>query len=71
MATTLSKMSHDKALDVSISMNESILKAIDATRGDTNRSLWLRRLAIKELERQKKLQQQQEENKGGGKEAEE
>jgi hypothetical protein len=41
----------DKALDVSISINESILRAIDSIRGDTNRSLWLRRLAVKELQR--------------------
>ena len=58
----------DRALDVSISINESILRAIDAVRGDTNRSLWIRRLAIKELERQKNLHKAQE--TPGGKEEE-
>jgi hypothetical protein len=62
LRTSLSKMSHyiqprGRAMDVSISLNESVLKAIDSVRGDTNRSLWLRRLAIKELERLKKLEE--------------
>ena len=71
MATILSNKPHvqrrDKVLDVSISINESILRAIDTVRGDTNRSLWLRRLAVKELERHKKQQQKQQ---GGKVEAE-
>ena len=53
----------DRALDVSVSINESILNAIDGVRGDTNRSLWIRRAAIKELQRLKQMQEQEE---GGG-----
>ena len=61
MATTVSKKvdQRDRALDVSISINESILNAIDSIRGDTNRSLWLRRLAVKELQRLKEHQRQE------------
>ncbi|MDQ3852192.1 MAG: hypothetical protein M3299_05090, partial [Thermoproteota archaeon] len=56
----------DKALDVSISLNESILRAIDSIRGDTNRSLWLRRAALKELERLKvKEKEKEQESKDG------
>ncbi len=58
MTMVLSNKTHrlDRALDVSVSINESILNAIDAIRGDTNRSLWIRRAAIKELQRLKELQ---------------
>jgi metal-responsive CopG/Arc/MetJ family transcriptional regulator len=47
-------------MDVSISLSESLLRAIDETRGDIPRSRWLQRLARSELERQK--------NKKGGNE---
>jgi hypothetical protein len=63
MTTVLSKKANqqrDKALDVSISLNESILRAIDSIRGDTNRSLWLRRLAVKELQRLKEKEREGE-----------
>jgi hypothetical protein len=38
----------------SISMPKLLVKGIDEIRGDTSRSLWLQRAAIKELECQKK-----------------
>ena len=40
-------------------MPHHIVLEIDKARGDTNRSLWLQRLAIKELERQRKLEEGQ------------
>ena len=61
MNTVVSKraeLRRDPRLDVSISLNESILAAIDSIRGDTNRSLWLRRLAVKELQRLQEEEQQ-------------
>jgi len=57
------KVKRDKATDVSISINESMVKAIDSVRGDTNRSLWLRRAAARELERLKNDDNQQRNRK--------
>jgi hypothetical protein len=42
-----------------ISMESQVLKDIDRIRGDTNRSLWLKRLAVRELESLKNKQQNQ------------
>jgi hypothetical protein len=38
------------------SLPRQILAEIDRVRGDTNRSLWFQRLALKELERLKNLE---------------
>ena len=55
MTTMLSatKKPNEKAHDVGVSFYPDILREIDSIRGDTSRSLWLRRAAIRELERQK------------------
>ena len=44
---------HDEPMDVCVSMNVSMVRTIDSIRGDTNRSLWLRRAVLRELERLK------------------
>jgi hypothetical protein len=46
-------------------MSRSVVFEIDKVRGDTNRTLWLERLAIRELQRVKKNRQGQEEESKG------
>jgi hypothetical protein len=46
----------DRIVGFGISMESQVLKDIDRIRGDTNRSLWLKRLAVRELESLKKEQ---------------
>ena len=57
----------DKAKDVGVSMYEKTIKQIDAIRGDTNRSLWIRRAVHNELERLKikEKEEQRNENQKG------
>jgi hypothetical protein len=42
-----------------------VVKEIDSVRGDTNRSLWLQRVAIKELERYKEKKEEAANNETG------
>jgi metal-responsive CopG/Arc/MetJ family transcriptional regulator len=46
----------ERIIDTTCSFYESMLREIDEIRGDTSRSLWMRRAAAKELERQKNEQ---------------
>jgi hypothetical protein len=46
----------DERVHFGASFTRRTLSEVDERRGDTNRSLWLERLAIKELGRLKKLQ---------------
>jgi metal-responsive CopG/Arc/MetJ family transcriptional regulator len=59
MSSTISKKSPktERAQDVGVSFYGSLLRDIDEIRGDTNRSLWIRRAALRELERQKNEKQ--------------
>ena len=52
-----SRATQRQSVDFGVSMDKSVLEGIDRTRGDTARSLWLKRLAVKELERLHKLEQ--------------
>ena len=47
-------MEDEERVHFGTSFRRRTLLELDQVRGDTNRSLWLERLAIKELERQKK-----------------
>jgi hypothetical protein len=71
------KMSRQKNVDeqqhlfrFGVCFPRQVISEIDEIRGDTNRTLWLKRLAIKELERQQsqnqKLKEEQEELKKSG-----
>ena len=43
----------EKTRDTSVSFYQDMLEEIDQLRGDTSRSLWIRRAAARELERLK------------------
>jgi len=71
------KMSRQKNVDeqrhlyrFGVCFPRQVISEIDEIRGDTNRTLWLKRLAIKELERQQsqnqKLKEEEEELKKSG-----
>ncbi len=57
--TTTKKPDEKKAHDVGVSFYPDMLKEIDSIRGDTSRSLWLRRAVIRELERQRKEREEE------------
>ncbi len=51
----------EKRVHFGASFKRRTLLEVDQIRGDTNRSLWLERLAIKELERKKKKEEEERE----------
>ena len=65
MATQLSRTARAQrqSVDFGVSLDRNVLEGIDKMRGDTSRSLWLKRLAVKELERLGQLEKPQQQKK--------
>jgi hypothetical protein len=59
----IDKREPDSTIKFGTSFPKQVVVEVEAARGDTPRGLWLRRLAIKELERQKPKEKGEEKGK--------